>query len=89
MSVTTLGWGIWWAAIFWHRTWPHHPPPWMAVYTATCCLSGLGMFYAFFTLRARKSWIYMATMAWMANLGLFLVPWLVHSDLMIFLSKSS
>ncbi|MCB9907188.1 MAG: hypothetical protein H6830_05690 [Planctomycetes bacterium] len=87
MSVATLGWGIWWSALAWHRAWPGEPPPWVWVYVVTCCLAGVGMFYAFFTLRARKSWVLMATMAWLANLGLFLLPWYVHHDLLEFLSR--
>lgn len=89
MSAATVGWGLWWAAVFWHRAWPSSPPPWTAVYTVTCCLAGVGMFYAFFTLRARKSWVMMATLAWMANLGLFLLPWVLHQDLLVFMNDES
>ena len=87
MSVATLGWGLWWSALAWHRKFPDQPPPWIAIYTATCCLAGVGMFYAFFTLRAKKSWVIMATLAWVANLGLFVVPWVLHEDLIAFLAS--
>ncbi|MEZ5973677.1 MAG: hypothetical protein R3F17_05685 [Planctomycetota bacterium] len=88
MSVATVGWSLWWAALFWHRAWPDNPPPWVAVYAMSCGLAGVGMFYAFFTLRARRSWILMATFAWIANLSLFLVPWVLHHDLMAFLEST-
>jgi hypothetical protein len=46
------------------------------------------MFYAFFTLRAKRIWVIMATLAWIANLGLFVIPWYLHEDLIAFLSSS-
>jgi hypothetical protein len=89
MSLATLGWGLWWSALAWHRRFPDNPTNWIVIYTATCCLAGVGMFYAFFTLRAKRSWVIMATLALVANLGLFVVPWVLHRDLIAFLASKA
>jgi hypothetical protein len=80
MTLASLGWGCWWAALFAAKFLELTPDTrWVATGAALFAVPGL--LVAVVTMRAQKAWLYFAAVPLLANLGLLLLPLVVPSNL--------
>ena len=80
MTLASLGWGCWWAALFLAK-FTETTPDLRFVEWAAALFGVPGLLIAIFTLRAQKAWLYIAAIPLFANLGLLLLPWVIPSGL--------
>lgn len=76
MTLATLGWATWWVSLALHRLWPAGAPGSAATETVTILFAVPGMLASLLTLRAKKAWVFFATVAFFANASLLAMPWL-------------
>lgn len=80
MTLASLGWGCWWAALFAAKFLEVTPDTrWVATIAALFAVPGI--LCALLTMRAQKAWLYFAAIPILANLGLLLLPLVVPRDL--------
>ncbi len=77
MSLATLGWGVWWAAVALHRTAPAIAPSATATYGIAGALGCLGFAVALFTVRGQPLWLALTLVPLFANASLLALPWLL------------
>ena len=76
MTLATLGWAVWWAALLLRRFWPDQAPGLVVTEWTAGAFAVPGFLLAFLSLRAQKSWFFFACVALFANGSLFLMPWI-------------
>ena len=87
MVLATAAWMAWWLALVLHRWAPSMAPGWPIVYGVACTCASVGLFFALFTIRARRVWILLATVPIFANASLLLIPALLHDEVVRALAK--
>tara|TARA_R110002072_G_scaffold210591_4_gene368209 strand:- start:2883 stop:3197 length:315 start_codon:yes stop_codon:yes gene_type:complete len=80
MVLATGGWGTWWLWVALTKWAPGLAPPLVVVYALTCGMATVGAALAFFTIRARKAWILLAAVPFLANLSLASIPLLFGDE---------
>ncbi|WP_145195214.1 hypothetical protein [Planctomycetes bacterium Poly30] len=78
MTLATVGWGIVWGSLAVAKIGWAPPAPW--VYAAAGIPGILGLVYAFLTIRARRTWLFMALVAIFANGSLIALPFLFGAE---------
>ena len=78
MTLATFGWGVIWGALASSKLGWTPPITW--IYLAAMIPGSLGLFYAFFTIRARRAWLFMAVVALFANGSLVALPFLFDAE---------
>ena len=78
MMLATVGWGTWWCVLFLHRFAPQREISLALPTVLSTVAASLGLLIAFFTLRARRTWILFALVPLFANGSLLFVPWLAE-----------
>ncbi len=78
MTLATFGWGLIWAALASSKLGWTPPVDW--VYLAAMAPGILGLVYAFLTIRARRTWLFMAVVAVFANGSLVALPFLFDAE---------
>ena len=74
MTLATVGWGLIWASLAVAKLGWTPPAPW--IYAAAGVPGILGLIYALLTVRARRTWLFMAVVAIFANGSLVALPFL-------------
>lgn len=77
MSLATLGWGVWWAAVVLHRMAPQIAPGTGSIYALSCTFGTLGLAVALFTVRGQPLWLALTMLPLFANATLLALPWLL------------
>lgn len=77
MSLATLGWGVWWAAVALHRAAPELAPGAGVTYAVAGTLGGVGLAAALFTVRGQPFWLVLTLLPLFANATLLALPWLL------------
>lgn len=80
MTLASLGWGCWWAALFLAKFTAVHPDTRSVAITAAL-FAVPGILVALYTVRAQRAWLYFVAIPLLANAGLLLLPLVVPSDL--------
>lgn len=78
MTLASLGWGTWWVALFVHRVAPGlrfglGVPSAISIVFAVC-----GLFFVLVTVRAKRSWLLLTLVPFLANASLLFVPWMAR-----------
>ena len=84
MILATVGWSLLWLSLLAHKLGWWHP----TATTLQWCASvpaALGALYALATVRARRTWLFVAGVALFANVSLLLVPALFSEELRLVL----
>jgi hypothetical protein len=80
MTLATLGWACWWAALFGAK-FTGWVPDARSVAMAAAVFAVPGFLMAVLTVRAQSSWMVFAGVALLANLGLLCLPLVVPENL--------
>ncbi len=80
MTLASLGWGCWWAALFVAKFTPI-VPDWRWVEFAAALFAAPGLLVALLTVRAQKTWLCFAAVPILANAGLLVLPVVLPHDL--------
>jgi hypothetical protein len=78
MTLATFGWGLIWGALASSKLGWTPPVEW--VYLAAMTPGGVGLVYALLTIRARRTWLFMALVAVFANGSLVALPFLFNAE---------
>ena len=76
----TLGWGVVWGALGLSKL-GAIAPSLRLVCTLAAMPAVLGLAYALATLRARRAWVFMASIAVFANGSVLALPWIFGEEL--------
>lgn len=79
MTLATLGWSVIWGAMALAKLGWTAPP--LVVYLIAAAPAAAGLAFALMTVRARKAWVFMASVALFANGSLLALPWLFRDEL--------
>ena len=74
MTLATLGWGVWWGALFVAELVPGWTPSLWIVEALASALAAVGLFLAIFTVRAKLIWVLLAGVPVFANASLLCMP---------------
>ena len=79
MTLASLGWGTWWVALFVRKVAPgvHLGVVVPSVLSVVFAVVGLG--FAILTVRAKRSWLLLALVPFLANASLLFMPWLARA----------
>ncbi len=80
MTMASLGWGCWWAALFLAK-FADVTPNARTVAIVAALFAAPGILAALVTMRAQKAWLYFAAVPLLANGGLLLLPLLIPENL--------
>ncbi len=84
MILATLGWGVLWLSLLAHKLGWWHPSA-SALQWVASAPAAVGALYALVTVRARRTWLFVAGIALFANVSLLLVPALFADELRLLL----
>ncbi len=78
MTLATVGWGLIWGSLTIAKLGWTPPAAW--IYAAAGIPGVLGLGYALLTVRARRTWLFMAVIAIFANGSLVALPFLFDAE---------
>ena len=87
MTLATIGWGFSWGSLAVAKIGWAPPAGW--IYAAAGIPGVLGLVYAFLTIRARRTWLFMALIAIFANGSLVALPFLFDAEFLDALASVS
>jgi hypothetical protein len=80
MTLASLGWGCWWAALFVAK-YTSIVPDWRWVEVAAALFAAPGLVVALLTVRAQRTWLFFAAVPILANAGLLVLPVVLPDNL--------